>query len=308
MTDDEQRERPQLAHDPTAFVRGLVALGKSVDDAHGKDIRALGEWLTDMNRRLSAWVEQNRPALEHFGQAVSTVLAKLPEWKANLEANMLLVQRGLDVMRAEGYGGAGYILSMHETIELGAVPLEEIERRLYSESVKSEFSQAMLDLYKSSGLRPDRSPLIEEAMGLHRDGRFGGAVTLVYSQFEGIVTDALVELGYASPATKYSVSSNDRELLGLHPKLKIADAQLANATEIFSALLQGVLTSSDRDSTVSKTRNHVLHGGDTGFATRQRSTQMVLWTLAILIELRSVLPVRAVPQMQAAMLSDLPLR
>jgi len=57
---------------------------------------------------------------------------------------------------------------------------------------------------------------------------------------------------------------------------------LTNHDAIFTELLEAVLNRSDPENTIFKSRNSVLHGSDVGFATRQRSTQMVLWTFAVL--------------------------
>ncbi|WP_437741323.1 hypothetical protein WMF39_37610 [Sorangium sp. So ce1504] len=257
-----------------------------------EDAIAFREWLGNIATRINDWVEKNRPALQRLGQDLSRVLEKLPDWEANLQTNMLLVERGLEVLYREGYGSTGYILSMQDARDLGVLSAEELDECLYAQTSTPEFAQAVLDLYRSSGLQPQRASLISEGIALHREGRFAGAIPLLISQLEGIVTDALDALPHPSSVTEKPVSPNPRQLPGLYAKAQAADRKAAGTTEIFSDLLRAVLTPSDPNSTISKTRNGILHGSDVSFATQRRSTQVLLWMIAILTELRSVLPLR----------------
>ncbi|WP_437996882.1 hypothetical protein WMF26_39040 [Sorangium sp. So ce185] len=290
MASDESSNQQARAGWVLSFIQELVASQDT--EAPSDDAVALREWLASVSTRIDDWVEKNRPALQRLGQDLSRALEKLPAWEANLQTNRLLVEHGLEVLRREGYGSTGYIVSMQDARDLGVLSVEEIEERLYEQTVAPEFAQAVLDLYRSLGLQPQRAALIGEGIALHREGRFAGAIPLLISQFEGIVTDALDALPYPSGVTEKPVSSNPRQLPGLHAKVQAADKKVADTTEVFSDLLGAVLTPSDPKSTITKARNGILHGSDVSFATQRCSTQVLLWMFAILTELRSVLPLR----------------
>ena len=152
----------------------------------------------------------------------------------------------------------------------------------------------MIEFYADTRLRPARGPLLDEAHRLHRERRFAGSVVLFYSQIEGVLTDALVELGHATTTIGGVVAGGGGKLPGLDAKLKLAKEKLEEQTAIFQDLREALLVASDMETTVPKSRNAVLHGSDVDFATEARSTQMCLWLGAILVELRPVLSVTEV--------------
>ncbi len=108
-----------------------------------------------------------------------------------------------------------------------------------------------------------------------------------------------MELGHAHANGRHVASLNGNVLKGLHDKLTLAKDALNERADVFRDLLQVVLVPSDPDSTASRTRNRILHGQDLEFATQARSTQIVLWTCAVLIELLAVLPDKSPPYPQA---------
>ena len=103
------------------------------------------------------------------------------------------------------------------------------------------------------------------------------------------MTDSLLLLGHAKKDKQALRSMAGKRLSGLEAKLEIASEQLADSTEIFAELMTAVLAGSDPDSTISKSRNAVLHGSDLRFGVRPRSTQLVFWTCALLVQLKGVL-------------------
>lgn len=269
----------------------LVTFRSAFLNQHGDAIRGLHQWMREVNQHVAKWMDQNSPTLRQFTERLVTILEKLPEWHENLQANMLLLEQGLEVLRSEGFTSTNFIFSARDVLEFGTASPEEANRRLYELTATESFFEDFLKLYESSGLRPERSSLFKEALALHRDGSFGGSTVLMYSQLEGVVADALVAIGGAEHQGPYEIVANGKRLNGLHPKLTTIESK-AQASRVFSELLQGVLSSSDSESTVSKTRNYVLHGSDVSFATSKRSTQIILWAFAVLIELRTVLPVQ----------------
>lgn len=121
------------------------------------DVAALvGKW--------ADWIKENQPAIKRFGQVVSAFLAKLPEWSENLEANTLLLQRGMESMREGGYGGVLHILSASDVLEMSASQPGELESRLFAESSKDGFKSEMLSLYKELGLPSEHAILLQEAL------------------------------------------------------------------------------------------------------------------------------------------------
>ncbi len=296
MPDDKLSQATSNDTFPASIGACLYALAEARQNflrTHGEEISAMAGWLGQANKLVGEWFLRNGPALRVLSGQLYAVLEKLPEWTANLQTHALLLERGLQVLRDEGYCSTGHVFPASEAMDLAALSPDELHRTLHERTTTPEFGRDVLDIYRSSCLRPDRVALLDEALRLHRDGSFAGAVVLLYSQLEGIITDALVELEHAVRKDVASVkATNGHKLRGLHDKLQLADDKLAGATHVFRDLLNDLLAPSDSSSTVSKTRNHVLHGSDTAFATAQRSTQIVLWTFAILAASRAVLPRR----------------
>jgi hypothetical protein len=278
------------------IIAGLRAAGEVFQETYGDQIAAFQQFVTELNAGVRAWVAEHEAELRHISDGVAGFLKNLPEWQKNLEANLALLERSLKLLEESGHKGAGYILSVYEVAQLAELSPEALETRLFEETSSEQFIEALLELYASTGLRPERVPLFKEAHALHRERHFGGAVTLLYSQIEGVLTDALLELGHARTKGTHVVSTQGDTLTGLHAKLELAKNHLETTSEVFRDLLEGLLVASDPGSTVPKTRNAVLHGSDVTFATRARSTQIFLWLAAILTQLLSVLPATALPQ------------
>jgi hypothetical protein len=236
---------------------------------------AVGPSAIDGWRRLAArfgsWMTENQE-----------LVAQIPRLVKNLSANEQLLKRGIEVLQQEGFSSTLIALTAREAIQFAGLSPEDTQSRLYAYTSSSVFTNELLELYASTGLRPERSTLLSAALELHQSSRFAGAVPLLYSQIEGIVTDALRELKL--------VPRSRSGFPGLKDKLKTAHDGVASDTDIFLRLLEDSLAPKDPKSTIANTRNAVLHGSDLAFATSKRSTQIMLWTYAMLIKLRSVLP------------------
>lgn len=269
----------------------------------------LAEWLVstvkeiaDLQRRINASpeVQQLLSNLQRFAakaQAsvtkirldphVADFLARLPEWHSNLEANKALLDQGMENLEASPYRAVWHLFSLTDVLPFAQLTQQEIDERLFEHTASEPFAEELATIFESTALRAGRLPLVNEALALHARQSFGGSVTLLYSQIEGIISDALVHLGQAKQAADGSLidsATNAHKLRGLHTKLTLAKVNSGGA--VYEELLGECLVADSLAVRFAPSRNGVLHGSDIMFATRDRSTQLVLWLAALLVSLR----------------------
>ena len=154
--------------------------------------------------------------------------------------------------------------------------------KLIKFSKSEQIKKDVTDNYLITGLNVDRIPLIHEAIDLHLLESFGGSVTLLYSQIEGIITDALIIKSYAEYKNN-RVVFNNKALPGLSTKIKHAGQQFHELEEFFNELFQGKIVV---EQTISQSRNAALHGKDVQFANQTQSLSLILCLYSLIMKVR----------------------
>lgn len=171
-----------------------------------------------------------------------------------------------------------------------------------------DFRENFLKLYDNTSLNLPRRKVLEDILDLHKNKIYSGSVVLAYSQIEGILTDIFCNINIIGLNSKNKfiafdsngkpkLDRNQKEIYlnGLVPKIE--HVKIENKSAFDKILMNNiesngvseniifdsyVLSFSNNDSTISSTRNKILHGQDVSYFTAKRSAQLILWLYLIL--------------------------
>lgn len=174
--------------------------------------------------------------------------------------------------------------------------------------VKGEaFQSDFLSTFKNLNLNFDRYKILKDILDLHNKNFYTGAISLLYGQIEGVLTDFFIlekmmkEHDGKVVALNLNGSINfikrgqPQYLNGLIPKIEHASTvkndiclKIISADEKKKLNLKSYeLVFGDKASTISQTRNKVLHGQSVNFATKKRSAQLIMWLYSIICKIDS---------------------
>lgn len=146
----------------------------------------------------------------------------------------------------------------------------------------------------------NRRILIEEAMQLYKLGLYAGCLTLLHSQFEGILTDYLLYKGIIEEETEnsktriYNVAKrpkakkkSDAEVTGLFEKIRLAK----KISDTFKRL-DNFTYDNNKKLKFHNERNDILHGSNIANFNAERCFVIFIWIDSILdsIYTEEVLP------------------
>ncbi|MDC5315954.1 hypothetical protein OHW94_10730 [Acinetobacter baumannii] len=146
----------------------------------------------------------------------------------------------------------------------------------------------------------NRRVLIEEALQLYKLGMYAGCLTLLHSQFEGILTDYLLYKGIIEAETKnsktriYNVAErpkvkkeSDAEVTGLFEKIRLAKT----ISDTFMRL-DNFTYDNNKKLKFHNERNDILHGSNIANFNAERCFVIFIWFDSILdsIYTEEVLP------------------
>ncbi|MDC5621637.1 hypothetical protein ACT433_11415 [Acinetobacter baumannii] len=136
----------------------------------------------------------------------------------------------------------------------------------------------------------NRRVLIEEALQLYKLGMYAGCLTLLHSQFEGILTDYLIFKKILikdkkNGKTKFydvakldkGVKEKDAEVMGLAKKIELAK----DINESFKRL-ESFNFDNDKNIKFHNDRNDVLHGSNISNFSAERCFVVFIWIDSIL--------------------------
>jgi hypothetical protein len=170
------------------------------------------------------------------------------------------------------------------------------------------FRDNFLKLYDQTGLNLERKKVLKDILDLHQKEFYSGSVTLAYSQIEGVLSDMFVELkaialNANNTYIKLDVNSSPKlNKKGEEIYLKGLVSKINHLCEINKKAYNGIiirnidpngsdeqlilnsyeLNFSEKESTISSTRNKILHGQDISYFSPKRSAQLILWLYSIL--------------------------
>lgn len=137
--------------------------------------------------------------------------------------------------------------------------------------------------------KESRLKVVHEVFCLIRDGYYAGAIVLLYGQFEGLLTDFLIdqkllvlkqskhkkEYRYLRNHGDYKVDhrTNEKEIKvnGLYIKIEIANKFYFNFGEL------SIYKIDSEGSSLTDSRNHILHGIDLANFTLERAFILAMW-------------------------------
>ncbi|OTU41288.1 hypothetical protein CAT37_18210 [Acinetobacter pittii] len=138
----------------------------------------------------------------------------------------------------------------------------------------------------------NRRVLIEEALQLYNLGMYAGCLTLLHSQFEGILTDYLIykniiEKKIVNSKTKFKMLPSGPEITGLAKKIELAKT----ISDTFKRL-ESYNFDNDQNIKFHNERNDILHGSNIANFNKERCFIVFIWIDSILdsIYVEEVLP------------------
>lgn len=138
----------------------------------------------------------------------------------------------------------------------------------------------------------NRRVLIEEALQLYNLGMYAGCLTLLHSQFEGILTDYLIykniiEKRIVNSKTKFKMLPSGPEITGLAKKIELAKT----ISDTFKRL-ESYNFDNDQNVKFHNERNDILHGSNIANFNKERCFIVFIWIDSILdsIYMEEVLP------------------
>ncbi len=138
----------------------------------------------------------------------------------------------------------------------------------------------------------NRRVLIEEALKLYKLGMYAGCLTLLHSQFEGILTDYLIykniiEKKIVNSKTKFKMLPSGPEITGLAKKIELAKT----ISDTFKRL-ESYNFDNDQNVKFHNERNDILHGSNIANFNKERCFIVFIWIDSILdsIYMEEVLP------------------
>ncbi|MFX7112066.1 hypothetical protein ABTI33_10030 [Acinetobacter baumannii] len=189
---------------------------------------------------------------------------------------------------------------------LETVPYVQIAKLLTNSEVKDNVS--VLDLINDAYFQrtlfynfdainignhfKNRRVLIEEALQLYKLGLYGGCLTLLHSQFEGILTDYLIHKGIiekkiVNSKTKFKMIPSGKVISGLATKIDLAKT----ISDTFKRL-ESFIFDNNKNVKFHNERNDILHGSNIGNFNAERCFIVFIWIDSILdsIYMEEVLP------------------
>ena len=183
------------------------------------------------------------------------------------------------------------ILEIENIIDILENEIEENQfDTLLNFSKSNRFRDILLANYQLASTNNKRSALIDEAFQLHCLGYYAGSTTLLYSQIEGVITDTLIDNGYAKWNKNRLITTQKTKdkLPGLSAKLHYASSLFEHTSEIFSELLDKKIIDNPNNQTLSFNRNIVLHGNHTNFAESDYSLKLILCLFSLILKVRLI--------------------
>ncbi|MCY7295816.1 hypothetical protein [Alteromonas sp. a30] len=152
------------------------------------------------------------------------------------------------------------------------------------------FIKRLVKNYSSLNLADDRCNLIEEAIELHGLGYYAGSTVLLYTIFEGTVTDILLRQKWVQETKTGKLKSTKKNtpITGLFQKMDILEKEIKENREFFNQFKNKNVHNSPYDATLTQSRNIILHGRDTKFPSKVLSLKLILCLHSVILKLMHI--------------------
>ena len=190
------------------------------------------------------------------------------------------------------------ILSYPDFIELISKNPDNSLELIHQYTITDKFLENILDLYNKLNINQKRLKIIKEAIILHQKEYYAGAITLLYSQIEGIITDILIEkklivvnnekfLKYLNEKPIKNKNNQSLEIIGMKDKI-IHGKNIIEIKDFLENLDAYQLVLDNKKFDIVTFRNKVMHGNNVDFANKLQSTQLIMWLFGLLVRLEII--------------------
>ncbi|WP_337081501.1 hypothetical protein [Acinetobacter pittii] len=236
----------------------------------------------------------NNPGIQRIGQihrqisnvvkdpASQQFIHNLSVWAKQQEEIAPHMEQILDEMQNNGnYSEALKTIRYRQLLRL-IVNSQKVEDRNLLNLINQEvFQKPILTYFEKIDLGTHfqkRKPFIEEAFQLYKHEFYAGCLTLLLSQFEGIITDYLIFKGViVKNKTKYKKVSDGKDVVGLAAKIELAK----DINENFKRL-ESFNFDNDQNIKFHSERNAILHGSNIANFNAERCFVVFIWIDSIL--------------------------
>jgi len=215
------------------------------------------------------------PGTQHF-------INNLSVWAKQQEEIAPHMEQILDEMQNNGnYSEALKTIRYRQLLRL-IVNSEKVEDKNLLNLINQEvFQKPILTYFEKIDLGTHfkkRKSLIEEAFQLYKHEFYAGCLTLLLSQFEGIITDYLIFKGViVKNKTKYKKVYDGKDVVGLAAKIELAK----DINENFKRL-ESFNFDNDQNIKFHSERNAILHGSNIANFNAERCFVVFIWIDSIL--------------------------
>jgi hypothetical protein len=197
--------------------------------------------------------------------------------------SLVIVENARNKMISKGYIAGDHLFSIFDIVEIDQ-STEDYNEAIYLKSIDDKLIAEIFQLISGSDILRKRFDLISEGIALHKDRKFGGSVTLLLSQIEGLFNDYLVLNRCAYYDQNGNLRIEKEVIIGISQKLHMINSVDIEQKEIIECLITEAFVDNNKSKGFNKIRNKILHGSDISFNNLVTSTQIVLWLYVIVYE------------------------
>ncbi|QAB41128.1 hypothetical protein EHF38_12600 [Acinetobacter baumannii] len=214
--------------------------------------------------------------------AVQKATQNISAWMKQHEEIAPHMEQILDEMKKNGnYSEALKTIRYRQLLRL-IVNSEKVEDKNLLNLINQDvFQKPILNYFEKIDLGTHfqkRKPLIEEAFQLYKYEFYAGCLTLLLSQFEGIITDYLIfKRVIVKNKSKYKKVSDGKDVVGLAAKIELAK----DINENFKRL-ESFSFDNDQNIKFHSERNAILHGSNIANFNAERCFVVFIWIDSIL--------------------------
>ncbi len=233
----------------------------------------------------------------YFSGTLSSVLKsndKVNEFITNLSKSAANVEGSInykiDNMKSEQYLLFEELGRFENILEKIDSSTEDFDVDLMSYTKSETFRETIINNCTVSNFIKERTSRIEEILDLHCLGFYGGSIALLYSQIEGVITDALVKSGHAKITKRNTVVhiGGKESFPGLSKKMEYTGGNIECFENVFNKLLNAKFLDGDKARSISQARNIILHGNFVELSDKHHSLCLLLTLYVITIKIRLI--------------------
>jgi hypothetical protein len=187
-------------------------------------------------------------------------------------------------------------MSLEDASRLKDVDKNDLWQYL-QQSIDKDFLAVLINFYRQTKLSESRISIISQCIFFHLEEKYAGSIPLLFSQIEGVITEALVKAkALRKEGEDYIEQDNGQDkigkngkvkVLGLNNKIKLSKAFSSNddLVKFFERLISIELVGNHKKSKLNNLRNNILHGSDTSFINDKNLSAKLVFCIFGLVQL-----------------------